>query len=59
MKNWKTTGCGVLGAVGAYLATVQDPTWVPMVGKALAGLAILLLGFVAKDSNVMGGSVQQ
>lgn len=59
MKNWKTTLAGCLGAIGAYLATCNDPAWLPIVGKIVAGGSVLLLGLFAKDSNVTGGTVQQ
>jgi hypothetical protein len=54
--NWKTTTCGALGALGAYFATVTDPAWLPMIGKLLAGLSVLALGYFAKDKDVTGGT---
>lgn len=59
MKNWKTTVCGLVGAIGAWAATQVDPSWLPTVGKILVSLSIAALGFFAKDSNVTGGTVQQ
>jgi hypothetical protein len=62
MKNWKTTAAGIVGAL---------ITWLPQVQGALAngekinwsvmaiGLAILILGVLAKDWNVTGGATPQ
>ncbi len=50
MKNWKTTLFGAVAALGAYLGTVADPTWLPMVGKVLAMVGTFGVGFFAQDS---------
>lgn len=52
MKSWKTTLCGAIGAVGMYLQTVNDPSWMPTFGKILCALGILLAGYFARDNNV-------
>jgi hypothetical protein len=52
MTNWKTTLGGLITAVGAYLQTVPEPTWLATVGKIMIGLGPLLIGFFAKDKNV-------
>jgi len=59
MTSWKTTLCGVIGAIGTYLITLTDPAWMATVGKILVGLSVAGLGFFAKDSNVTGGTKQQ
>lgn len=59
MKNWKTTLCGALGALGVYLQSVNDPAWLGIVGQILAGIGTFLLGMFAKDRNVTGGATQQ
>ena len=57
--SWKTTLCGAITALGAYLTSTTDPTWLPILGKALVIAGPLLLGFFSKDSNVTGGTVPQ
>jgi len=52
MKSWKTTVCGLIGAIGAYLATTNDPSWLPTLGKLLSGVSVALIGFFARDNNV-------
>ncbi len=56
MKNWKTTAAGVLSAVGQLLPLFGVPT---SVGTAVSTIGLFLIGLVAKDSNVTGGTVQQ
>ena len=58
-KNWKTTACGAVTGIGAYMAAIPEPQWVPIVGKALVVAGPIMLGFFAKDSNVTGGTVTQ
>lgn len=50
--SWKTTLCGALGAVGAFLQGVTDPAWMPTVGKILAAVALAGVGLFARDHNV-------
>ena len=52
MKSWKTTLCGALAALGAYLITVPDPAWLATVGKVLVGLGTAAIGFFARDNSV-------
>lgn len=61
MKNWKTTIAGLLAAgstagFGAYQATMGTKGNGFIIAAAIFQAA---LGFLAKDSNVTGGSVQQ
>lgn len=52
MKSWKTTVAGALAALGAYLVTVNEPSWLPTLGKILAGASTAAIGFFARDNNV-------
>lgn len=52
MKSWKTTLCGALAALGAYLATQTDPAWLATVGKVLCTAATVGLGLFARDNSV-------
>lgn len=52
MKSWKTTLFGALGAIGTYLTTIHDPSWLPTVGTILVGLSSAGLGFAARDNSV-------
>jgi len=52
MKSWKTTVCGAVAAVGAYLATQHDPAWLAQVGQYLAMFATAAMGFFARDNSV-------
>ena len=54
MKNWKTTLCGAITALGVYFATVTDPPWLATVGQVMTGLGAFMTGMFAKDSNVTG-----
>jgi len=58
MKNWKTTLCGVLMAVGGFLATQDQPT-MKLAGQGLIVIAPILFGLSAKDHNTTGGSKPQ
>jgi len=55
LTSWKTTVCGILAAV-AYAAQTAD--WTNWKTFAVSG-ALAALGFMAKDHNVTGGTVQQ
>jgi|WetSurSiteA1Bulk_404760.scaffolds.fasta_scaffold99507_2 hypothetical protein len=58
MKNWKTTLVGaVLGAALVVVNLIQAGT-VDTKTLITAG-AVALIGLLAKDFNVTGGSVQQ
>ncbi len=52
MTNWKTTLGGILAAIGQFLQTVEDPSWVRMVGQIIAAAGLFLLGASARDFNV-------
>lgn len=52
MKSWRTTLAGAIGALGAYLVTVNDPAWLQIVGQVCIGLGMLLLGTSARDNKV-------
>lgn len=58
MKNWKTTLCGAITALGVFLTNQSDPK-LNIAGQVLVGLGTFLIGLVAKDSNVTGGSIPQ
>ena len=50
-KSWKTTLFGILGAVGAYLITVKDPTWAQNIGGILAAIGTAGMGLAARDND--------
>ena len=52
MKNYKTTICGIVAAIGTYLQT-QSGT-LQVVGQILSAVSLFLLGASAKDHNVIG-----
>ena len=52
MKSWKTTLGGALGALGTYLATVDDPAWLQIIGQVCIGLGMLIMGMSARDNGV-------
>lgn len=58
MKNWKTTVFGGVTAAGMGLSQSEDPI-LKTIGQILVVIGPVLLGIVAKDSNVTGGSVPQ
>lgn len=58
MKNWKTTLCGAILAVGTYLSTQQEGM-LQLVGQAIIVITPLIFGFVAKDHDVTGGKKPQ
>ena len=51
MNSWKTTLCGALTALGAYLATLHDPAWLVSLGKLLAMLAPAAGLILARDND--------
>lgn len=61
MKNWKTTLFGVLGGLatlfGPHLSGQPGPAFT--LGNVGSAAALILLGLVAKDANVTGGTVAQ
>ncbi len=56
-SSWKTTLCGALAALGAFLVNVPDPAWVATVGKVLVGVATAALGFFARDNDKTSNDV--
>jgi hypothetical protein len=56
MKNWKTTLCGTVGALGQIFPLIGLPQ---EIGQAVSVIGISLLALFSKDSNVTGGTVQQ
>lgn len=52
MKSWKTTLFGALGALGIYLKTQHDPSWLPVVGDAITAFSVFLMGAFARDNSV-------
>jgi len=61
MKNWKTTLAGMLAAVANLLMPLVMGGQVSQISSrdlaVSAGLAAL--GYLAKDKNVTGGTVEQ
>lgn len=57
-KNWKTTTCGALIAVGMYLSQQED-AMLKLIGQGLVVIAPIIFGLVAKDHNVTGGTKEQ
>lgn len=51
MKSWKTTVAGALAAIGTYLITIPEPSWIPTIGKILVGLGTAAIGFFARDND--------
>jgi hypothetical protein len=47
-QDMKTTISGLIGAVGAYLATLDNPT-LKMIGQILTAIGIGLLGYHSTD----------
>ena len=50
MINWKTTIAGLIGAVGAYFASTENPS-LKLFGQVLTAVGIALLGYVSKDHD--------
>lgn len=65
MKNWKTTLAGLLtGALmligGALNNRAQNPSAPPVtVGNLAPAIAIAVMGMLAKDGDVTGGTRKQ
>jgi hypothetical protein len=53
MKNWKTTVCGILAAVGVYLVN-SEVGILNVVGQVLSVVGVALGGTLAKDHDVTG-----
>jgi hypothetical protein len=50
MKDWKTTLCGILAAVGTYLQNSTNPTLV-FIGQILTSGSLLFLGYHSGDKK--------
>lgn len=57
-KNWMTTFAGMATALGAALSQQEDAT-LKAIGQILVIIGPLLLGIMAKDNNVTGGTREQ
>ena len=51
MKSWKTTVAGAIGALGVYLTSVTDPSWVHTLGTVLSAVGTGLVGILARDND--------
>lgn len=51
MPHWQTTICGLIAAMGAYLSSITDPTWIHYVGTTLQFLGTAGLGFFAASAS--------
>lgn len=49
--SYKTTLCGLVGAIGTYLATVKDPAWLGLVGQFLCAIGVAGMGVFARDND--------
>lgn len=58
MTNWMPTAAGFLAAFGLLLSQMDNPT-VKLVGLILGAAGTAMLGLVAKQFNITGGSVPQ
>ena len=57
MKNWKTSLAGIVAIIFAGLVQLKYLT--PEQGVVISGAILGIIGLVAKDNNVTGGSVPQ
>ena len=53
MRSVKTLFAGILGAIGAYLATVENMPWewLNTAGEVLSGVSVFLIGLWARDDS--------
>ena len=58
MTNWMPTVAGLLAAIGGALTQMDNPT-IKSIGTIMAAVGTILLGLVAKQFNVHGGTVAQ
>jgi hypothetical protein len=54
-KSWKTTLAGLLLAIGQFLVALEDP-YLKLAGQVASAIGAFLLGAVAKDHDVTGGT---
>ncbi len=59
MKNWKTTLLGLLGGGTISIDGIIHQGLTNGWHQAIVGLVIALIGFVAKDWDVTGGTKKQ
>lgn len=52
MKSWKTTLCGAVAAIGAYLKTIPEPSWLSTIGEIFVVVGTAGVGFFARDNSV-------
>ena len=55
MKNWKTSLAGAIGGLPQIIQGIIAKDWAA-VGS---GVALMIVGFFAKDNDVTGGTIQQ
>ncbi|HIJ95796.1 MAG TPA: hypothetical protein HPP94_08695 [Desulfuromonadales bacterium] len=55
MKNWKTSLAGALGGLPQIITGIVNNDW----AAAGSGITLLLVGLLAKDHDVTGGTVVQ
>lgn len=59
MNNWKTTASGVIAAL-PQIAILFGIGGVPVeVWNGISAIGLFLIGLLAKDNNVTGGTVNQ
>lgn len=59
MKNWKTTLGGIIAAIPQFALLFGIQGVPPEVWNGISAIGIFVLGLIAKDSNVTGGTVNQ
>lgn len=47
----KTTFAGILYGIGTILTLQTKPSWLPLAGQMLQGIAVIFLGYNAQDAN--------
>ena len=57
MKSWKTTLAGAIAALGTYLSSVNEPSWLHIVGQLMVGAGTFLIGMFARDNDKTSESV--
>lgn len=46
----KTTLSGIVFSIGTFLKMQTKPSWLPLVGEIVQGIAIFFLGYNAQDA---------
>ncbi len=57
--NWKTTVAGVVGGLVLIIKGLSGYELPPWVTEVIIGVFALVLGVLAKDFNVTGGTVEK